>query len=201
MNALIIPEDFRKDQYILKPLFTRLFRRLVGRSIQVDICVDPLLGGVTEALKSERITEILEDNRGMYDLYILCVDRDGVVGRRQRLDDIEAEIQAQFGNSVRFFAENAWEELETLILAGLGLPGNWRWTDVRAEVHVKEQYFEPLAAQRGLSNTPDGGRKELGDEASRNIGAIRQKCPQDFNALAVRLDTVIHGGLNPLPEF
>lgn len=46
MNALIIPEDFRKDQYILKPLFTRLFRRLFGRSVQVDICVDPLLGGV-----------------------------------------------------------------------------------------------------------------------------------------------------------
>ena len=71
MNVLIIPEDFRKDQYILKPLFTRLFRRLIGRSVQVDICVDPLLGGVTEALKSERITEILEANRNMYDLYIL----------------------------------------------------------------------------------------------------------------------------------
>ena len=25
MNVLIIPEDFRKDQYILKPLFTQAF--------------------------------------------------------------------------------------------------------------------------------------------------------------------------------
>ena len=28
MNVFIIPEDFRNDQYILKPLFTRLFRRI-----------------------------------------------------------------------------------------------------------------------------------------------------------------------------
>ena len=184
MNALIIPEDFRKDQYILKPLFTRLFRRLVGRSVQVDVCVDPLLGGVTEALKSERIAEIMEANRNMYDLYILCVDRDGVVGRRQRLDDIERE----FGPA--FLAENAWEELETWVLAGLDLPREWRWQDVRAEIHVKERYFEPLADQRGLSGTPDGGRKRLGDEASRNIPAIRQKCPEDFDSLALRLQAV-----------
>ena len=30
MNILVIPEDFRKDQYILKPLVFRLFRRLGG---------------------------------------------------------------------------------------------------------------------------------------------------------------------------
>ena len=190
MNALIIPEDFRKDQYILKPLFTRLFRRLGVRSVQVDICLDPLLGGVAEALKSERITEILEDNRGMYDLYILCVDRDGVVGRRQRLDDIEAEIQIQFGNSVRFFAENAWEELETWVLAGLDLPSEWRWADVRAEINVKEQYFEPLAALRGLANSQGGGRKALAELASRRIPAIRQKCPEDFDSLAQRLQSI-----------
>jgi hypothetical protein len=30
MNVLIIPEDFRKDQYLLLPLFTRLFS-LIGK--------------------------------------------------------------------------------------------------------------------------------------------------------------------------
>ena len=28
MNVLIIPEDFRNDQHILKPLFRRLFRAI-----------------------------------------------------------------------------------------------------------------------------------------------------------------------------
>ena len=28
MRILIIPEDFRKDQYMLKPIFDRLFRSI-----------------------------------------------------------------------------------------------------------------------------------------------------------------------------
>ena len=127
MNVLIIPEDFRKDQYILKPLFTKLFQRLGVRQVQVNICVDPLLGGIGEALKLERIVEIVEQEAPMRDILILCVDRDGEVGRRQRLDNIEAAIQAQFGDRVRFLAENAWEEIEAWVLAGLDLPSEWRW--------------------------------------------------------------------------
>ncbi len=51
MNILIIPEDFRKDQYILKPLFTRLFRSIGKPRVRIEICRDPLLGGVGEALR------------------------------------------------------------------------------------------------------------------------------------------------------
>ena len=191
MNVFVIPEDFRKDQYIIKPLFTRLFQRLGAPSVEVTICREPLLGGIGEALKLERIAEIVDQQAPMRDIMVLCVDRDGEVGRRQRLDDIEAAIQAQFGDRVRFFAENAWEELETWVLAGLNLPGNWRWADVRAEIHVKEQYFEPLAIQRGVNNSQGGGRKALAEQAGRRILAVRRKCPEDFNALAERLETGI----------
>ena len=182
MNVLIIPEDFRNDQYILKPLFDRLVR--ARTSVHILICRDPLLGGVGEALKSENIEFIMERYRGRIDAFVLCVDRDGNQGRRQRLDQLESE----FGNDVPFIAGNAWEEIETWVLAGLQLPNDWRWADVRAEVQVKERYFEPLADRRGLSDSPDGGRKELGEEASRQIRAIRQKCPEDFDALARRLE-------------
>ena len=185
MNVLIIPEDFRNDQYILKPLFTRLLRRLGAPSVEVEVCQNPLLGGVGNAPNIDNLANIVSRRRGMYDLFILCVDRDGVVGRRQRLDDIEREL----GHG--FLAGNAWEELETWVLAGLYLPSEWRWQEVRAEIHVKEQYFEPLAAQRGLSDAPGGGRKVLGDEASRNIATIRQKCPEDFDDLALRLASVV----------
>lgn len=190
MNVLIIPEDFRKDQYILKPLFTRLFRSLGVPVIQVEVCQNRLLGGVGEAFKTENLTRILQRRPGMYDLYILCVDRDGVTGRKQRLDAIEAEIQAGFGDTVRFFAENAWEELEAWVLAGLDLPPAWRWQDVRVEINVKERHFEPLAALRGVANSLGGGRKVLAEEASRRIRAIRRKCPEDFDYLAQRLQVV-----------
>ena len=185
MNVLIIPEDFGKDQYILKPIFERLFRTIGRRSAKIEVCQDPLLGGVVEALKSDRISEIVSFYP-MTDVFILCVDRDGKEGRGDRLDEIEAE----FGVTDQFLAANAWEEIETWVLAGVDLPNEWRWVDVRAEIHVKEVYFEPLAAQRGLSDSPGGGRKPLAEEAARRIDAIRQKCAEDFDHLALRLSEV-----------
>lgn len=186
MNILIIPEDFLKDQYILKPLFERLVRDL-GRPATVRVCQDPRLGGIDQALKLSRLTEILEQYRGMVQLFILCVDRDGNRGRRQRLDQIERELN----NGQNFLAENAWEELETWLLAGLRLPSNWRWADIRAEVEVKERYFDVLAQERGVADTLGGGRKRLGEQASRRIRSIRQKCREDFDNLAQRIEATL----------
>ena len=187
MNVLVIPEDFRNDQYLLRPLFKRLFAAIGKGNANVDVCLDPLLGGVNEALKSERIQEVINQHDGMTDLFILCVDRDGEEGRRQRLNQIEGE----FGNDRIFLAENAWEEIETWTLAGLRLPREWNWADVRAEIHVKERYFDVLANERGVADRPGGGRKVLGEEAASNvrrIRRIRQRCPEDFDALARRIE-------------
>ena len=159
---------------------------MVSRPVRVRVCQE-LLGGIGEALKLERLEEIIQQYEGAADVFILCVDRDGILGRRQRLDDIEKE----FGDSHTFLAENAWEEIETWLLAGLDLPANWSWKDIRAEIHAKETYFEPLANQRGLSDSPGSGRQVLGEEASRRIGAIRMKCPEDFDVLAQRLEATV----------
>ena len=186
MKVLIVPEDFTNDQHILKPLFSRLFQSIRGSKTRVRVCQDPRLGGVEEALKTERMKQVIEKYRGMVDVFILCVDRDGDPGRRQRLDQLEAE----FGDGQVFLAENAWEELETWVLAGLDLPSDWRWQDVRAEVHIKETYFQPLAIERGVSDSPGGGRRILGEEASRRLDAIRLKCPEDFDFLARRIEVL-----------
>ena len=187
MRVLVIPEDFRHDQYILKPLFKRLFSDMGKGNAHIRVCQGPLLGGIGEALKSERIQEVVDQHEGMTDIFVLCVDRDGIQTRRERLNQIEAE----FGNSRVFLAENAWEEIETWVLAGLKLPVAWSWADVRAEIHVKERYFDRLAGARGVADGPGGGRRILGVEASRRITAIRQKCSEDFDALAVRLEAVV----------
>ena len=187
MRVLIIPEDSRRDKDILKPLFESLFKSIGKPRTRVQVCENPVLGGVVEALKSERITEIVNDNEGMTDIFILCVDRDGNAGRRQRLNSLEGE----FGAKRTFFAENAWEELETWVLAGLDLPAGWNWQSVRAEIQVKETYFKPLVDERNLSRAPGGGRKPLAEEAARRVGVIRQKCPEDFDALARRLEAAL----------
>ncbi len=188
MRVLVIPEDSRKDKFILEPLFKSLFRSLGKRNTRIQVCEDPVLGGIGEALKLQHITEIFEAYKGMITIFILCVDRDGDEGRRQRLDQIEGE----FKDTQRvFLAENAWEEIETWVLAGLNLPRDWRWSDVRAEIQVKENYFEPLVDLRNLSAAPGGGRKPLAEEASSRINAIRQKCREDFDALARRLEAEV----------
>ncbi len=183
MNVLIVPEDFRKDQYILRPLFQRLFRNLGRPAARVRVCQNPLLGGIHQALNVERLSEIVDQYRGMTDLFILCVDCDGRAGRRHQLDGIEQ----QFADSAVFFAENAWEELETWVLAGVQLPSDWSWSEVRAEVQVKEVYFDRFVRRRGLEDHPGGGRKPLGEEAARRMDAIRAKCLEDFDALAQRI--------------
>jgi hypothetical protein len=182
MKVLIIPEDFRKDQFILKPILDRLFQALNQPNARVQVCQAPLLQGVSEALKHDRIQEIIE-RYPMVDQFILCVDRDGVAGRQAQLSRLEDAFSA----SVRFLAVNAWEELETWVLAGLDLPSAWRWSAIRAEISVKERYFEPLAKQKRVADGPGGGRKALAEQASRKIAAIRQKCAEDFDNLANRL--------------
>ena len=191
MNILVIPEDFRNDQYVLKPLFKQLLRSIGKPNARVQICCDPLLGGVGEALKMERIREVFDQYEGMTDLFILCVDRDGDQGRRRRLDDIETEF-VSLGRT--FLAVNAWEEIETWALAGLDLPRDWRWQDVRAEVDVKENYFQPLARQRGVADGPGRGRRALGEEAARNLPAIRRKCREDFDTLVQRIEEAVARG-------
>ena len=195
MKVLIVPEDFSKDQFILKPLFSRLFASIGKPRAKVRVCHDPLLGGVDEALKVERIAEIVDRYGGEVRIIILCVDRDGKPGRRLRLANverkIETRIETRFVDGPNFLAADAWEEIEAWALAGLDLPADWRWAVVRADVQVKERYFDRLAESLGLAEDRGGGRERLGNIAARRINAIRQKCPEDFDNLARRLEAIV----------
>ena len=148
MNVLIIPEDFRKDQYILKPVLTKLLAAAGKPKAKLQVCLDPLLGGVGEALKWSRIEEII-DMYPMVQLFLLIIDRDGNSGRRTALDGIEKKADAKFAalgadTSRTLLAENAWQEIEVWALAGVDLPKDWVWKDVRAEPNPKEHGGTPM---------------------------------------------------------
>ena len=186
MKVLVVPEDPTYDQHLLKPLLTQLCKSF-GKPANVIICTDPVLGGKGEALKENRIHEIVERYQAMIDVIILCVDRDGDTAVRHRLESIERNRE---GDGVAFLGQEAWEEIETWALAGLKLPSQWRWRTIRSEVQVKEIWFDKLVELRGLADAPGRGRKPLGKEAAAKIGAIRQKCPEDFDRLATRLKSL-----------
>jgi len=177
MNVLVIPEDFRKDQYMLKPIIESMLKAR-GKAAKVRICADPLLGGIDQALKWERIKEITERYRGMVDLFLLCVDRDGDKNRKTKLNAIEAQAASLLPAGKSFLAENAWQEIEVWVLAGHTLPADWSWRKVRLEVHPKEDYFLPFAEGLKLLDTPGEGRKVLAREAARQYHRIRTLCSE-----------------------
>lgn len=186
-NVLVIPEDFRKDQYILKPVVQAILRAAGKPNATLRVCQNPMLGGIGQALNRERILAIVHQYP-MVDLFVHCIDRDGDSGRRTKLDTIEA-YAGKDGKPI--LAEHAWQEVEVWVLAGMSdLPNEWTWRDIRAEVDLKERYYLPFAKQRGLDHLPDQGRKALGIEAANNYQRIRSRCREDIAVLEKRISAL-----------
>lgn len=187
MKVLVIPEDSRgNDESILKPIVEAMMAEIGKPRATVKVCHDPLLGGIGEALKWERIEEILE-LYPMIDLFLLCVDRDDEAGRATRLRELECKSLNMLKGGRVLLAENAWQEIEVWVLAGMkNLPREWNWKDIRSERDPKEVYFRPYAQSRKLASSPGGGAKTLGQEAALNYKRICQKCPEDVEHLENR---------------
>ncbi len=185
-NVLIIPEDLRKDQYVLKPIFKRMLSECGKPKAKVEVCQERL-GGVREALKKERLETIIEDYRWMVNLFILCVDRDGDEHRRTALDNLESWAESYVGANRKFFGVEAWQEIEVWVIAGHDLLEGWDWQTIRAERDPKEVYFHPLAETLGLQDQPGEGRHRMTDLAMDHYNRIKQLCPEDLGVLESRI--------------
>ncbi len=195
MRVVIIPEDFRNDQYILKPLVEAMLAAAGRPRARVTVCRDPVVRGVGQALDRDVLAQILERYSGMTDLFLLCVDRDGVASRRHALEALEAHAAGLLSPGQVLLGENAWQELEVWVLAGqTDLPGSWDWKAIRAEVDPKEKYYEPYAHRRGMSEQVGGGRKILAEEAARRYQRVRSLCPEDVQHLEARITNWIQSG-------
>jgi len=141
MKILVIPEDFRKDQYMLKPIIEKMLKLLFCKSqAKIIVCRDPVLRGVSQALNFEKIEEIITRYYGM-DMFLLCVDRDGQATKRAKLDNLEEKANELLSETKIFFAENAWQEIEVWVLAGHSLPSEWNWNEIRQESNPNRDLF------------------------------------------------------------
>lgn len=57
-NVLVIPEDFTKDEAILKPLVERMLKDC-ARKPTVTVCTDPNFQGVHAALKLDSLRALI----------------------------------------------------------------------------------------------------------------------------------------------
>ncbi|MBI4860172.1 MAG: hypothetical protein HY815_07890 [Candidatus Riflebacteria bacterium] len=171
MKALIIPEDPRLDQYILKPIVEEMFRRLDIRA-RVSVLQDPRLRGIDEALDADVIREIVRDNP-MEDLFLLLVDRD--CDRKGNTDRAAAR---EGEHPDRLIACLATHEVEVWMLAlhraELGTP----WTQVRQHCDPKEAYADPFLERQGWTGEVGQGRKKAMRDLGGHWNGLLQVCDE-----------------------
>jgi hypothetical protein len=112
LNVLILAEDPVVDGYVRKPIIEAMMKSLGEPQTYVEICKDPRFRGTSHALKWEFVQQALSRNAGMFQLYLLCVDRDGDANRQVVLGHLEKQARSVIGSGRAFLAENAWQELE-----------------------------------------------------------------------------------------
>ena len=154
IRVLIIPEDSKLDQYILKPIVKRIFDDL--RQSAFITVYQPRLRSVDKALDNEIIDTIIQQH-DMADLFLLMIDRDG-----NRTNNEERAKAREAEHPDKLFACLAKEEVEVWML-GLyrnELPA--RWSEVRLEEDPKERFALPFLATMGWDNRGlvGGGRKK-----------------------------------------
>jgi len=176
MRVLVIAEDPRNDQYMLKPLIKAAMAFSGKPSAKVQVCQDGSQRGDSTVINKDAIRDLI-DLYPMNDVYILCVDCDCRDGRPLALKNLEQVINSDLVGK-RFVAVCGMQELEVWVLAGMtDLPDIW--SDVTASCHPKENFFDPHASRRKVEDTPGRGRKILGEEAAtRYTNRVRNLCPE-----------------------
>ena len=187
MTVLIVPEDFRKDQFVLKASF-REAPCLIGQAARDGESVSgPAPRWRRRSVEAGNgLRRSSSDTVERRDIIVLCIDRDGRAGRRQRLNQLEET----FGE--RFLGAEAWEEIETWVLAGL--TPSWELElGRRASRGGRQRAVLRRTGEtaRASAARPDGGRSELAEEAASRIDGIRRKCSEDFDALAQRIEVIV----------
>ena len=179
LNVLIVAEDYRKDEYILKPIVTSMLEEVGKPRANVRVCRDPMIGGIEDALDPDTIEDVILTNP-LFDLYLLLVDRDADPNRHERLEQAEDNAADSTRPTQAFLAGQAHQEVEVWLLAGQDdLPNEWAWADVRAERQAKERYYDPYVREKTLTNSPGGGRKPLGQVAGSNYAdRVRKFCDE-----------------------
>src|SRR5258708_21465238 len=96
-------------------------------------------------------------------------DRSGIFA------DLERHARAK---SVNLLCCAAQQEVEVWLLAGHADKLDRAWTEVRTDVSVKENVFEPFLRTYGDPRRAGGGRDLLMQETLKNYDGLLQRCPE-----------------------
>lgn len=171
LRVRVIPEDPTYNGAILKPLIERMLSECGKPAAHVKVLTNPKLSGIEDLRK--QLPAILE-RYSFEDMFVVVVDADGQ-DRQGLLDSFDRTASDR---NLRLFACAAVEEVETWLLAGHAALIEQPWAEVRNNIQVKEEVFQPFLARHGNPRLPDGGREELMRLGLKNYQGILQRCPE-----------------------
>ena len=165
IKAVVICEDHRLDEYLIKPVIEQIFTEH-DRKVRVTFAPRTLVRGIAQALQKSKHSEVFE-RYGMAHSFFLIVDRDCDSHREHgkfadRLADAKEADKMMFGCL-------AIEELEVWALALHRRSGDFNWDNVRSDCHPKENFFIPFIENQKWQTSPGRGRK----------AAVANLSPQD----------------------
>jgi len=190
LNVLVVSENPTYNGAILKPLCERLFVECGRTQAKFEVLANPRTNGYEHA-RSLFPTTIL-DLYSHKHLVLFLPDSDGH-DRGAEFAAMESEFEQQSAilrRPIKLFCCAAVPEVEAWLLAGHQdkWDPDWKWSTMRADRSIKENYFYPFLQKHGQdeSRFPDGGRRQLMSAALWNYTAIRQRCPE-LQALEARV--------------
>ena len=178
-RVLVVTEDFRRDQFIARPLVERIANEFRSQ-VLVEVCRRPKLGGIAKLFSEAFLREEILALYPMFDVIVLLADRDGAVGRERSIGEVAKRLVTP---KQKVIGTAMIEELEIIVLAGHPTANAWDWRTMRGDPDIKNTYFRRLVEQTGTAAQPFEGRAALMKEAMRNWTRIKTLCVEDVGAL------------------
>ena len=169
-NVLVISEDYKNDQQILRPLVSRLLRECNKPRANVSVWANLAVRGF-ERVRDE-LPAIIRDSP-QFHLFLFLPDCDG---QHRGRADLFANLEIK--HSPKLICCAAVEEVEAWLLAGHVDKVGRGWPEVRSDTSVKENVFEPFLRQHGDPRRPGGGRDELMQQTLANLPGLLARCPE-----------------------
>ena len=178
IKAVVICEDPRLDEYILRPVIEQIFNEL-GQKVKISFAPRTMIQGVNQALQKSRHQDVFS-RYPMADVFFLIIDRDGDEHRENgKFADRLAEA-AEAGKQM--FGCLAVEELEVWALALHHQDLNENWDSIREDCHPKETFFDPFVKLKKWGG-PGKGRKSAMKTLREKWDSLKNRCPE-LNDLA-----------------
>lgn len=170
-RVVVIPEDPTYNGYILKPLVERILAECGKKKAKVMVLTNPKADGYEHA--KILLGEVFERYRH-HDMMLFLPDADG----KDRSGEFAHLEQKSRQAGVHLICCAAVQEVEVWLLAGHTDKLEPAWNEVRADVSVKENIFDPFLREHGDARRAGGGRDLLIQETLTNYGGLLDRCPE-----------------------